>query len=72
MFDPVAMILADKATRRHVLSARPNAPTVPERPRRRRGAAVRRLTAVALRRLADRVEPRCVKPRRAGTTAPAS
>ncbi|MEU8207531.1 hypothetical protein [Streptosporangium sp. NPDC049046] len=60
MFDPVAMILADKATRRHVLSARPNAPIRPERPPRRRGDAIRRLTARALRRLADQVEPRRV------------
>lgn len=56
MFDPTAMIMADKATRHHVLSARPNARTTPDRPPRQRGAALRRLTAVSLRRLADRVE----------------
>jgi hypothetical protein len=60
MFDPAAMIMADKAIRHHVLSARPQAPTTPERPPRQRGAAVRRLTVAALRRLADRAEPRRV------------
>lgn len=70
MFDPTAMILADKATRRHVLSARPDAPVVPERPPRRRGAAIRGLTATALRRLAARVEPCQVEPRRIETSAP--
>jgi hypothetical protein len=67
MFDPTAMIMADKATRHHVLSARPEAPTTPERPPRHRGDAMRRLTVVALRRLADRLEP-C----RASTSAPTS
>jgi hypothetical protein len=67
MFDPTAMIMADKATRRHVLSARPQAPTTPERPPRQRGDAMRRLTVVALRRLADRLEPR-----RVDTSVPAS
>ena len=67
MFDPTAMIMADRATRHHVLSARPQAPTTPDRPPRERGDAMRRLTAVALRRLADRLEPR-----RRATCAPAS
>jgi hypothetical protein len=67
MFDPAAMIMADKATKDLVLSARPKAPTLPERPPRRRGDATRRLTAVALRRLADRLEPR-----RVHTCVPAS
>jgi hypothetical protein len=67
MFDPTAMIMADKATKHHVLSAGPQAPTTPDRPPRQRGDATRRLTAVALRRLADRLEPR-----RATTCAPAS
>ena len=66
MFDPTAMIMADRATRHHVLSARPQAPTTPDRPPRERGDAMRRLTAVALRRLADRLEPR------RATCAPAS
>lgn len=57
MFDPTAMIMADRETRRHVLSARPDSPTKPERPPRERGRAMRRLTVAALRRLADRLEP---------------
>jgi hypothetical protein len=59
--------MADMATRHHVLSARPKAPTTPEHPPRQRGDAMRRLTAAALRRLADRLEP-C----RVNTCAPAS
>jgi hypothetical protein len=58
MFDPTAVVLADRATRRHVLSARPAAPA--GRPPRHRGDAVRRHTVAALRRLADHLEPRCV------------
>jgi hypothetical protein len=52
------VIVAD-TMREHVSSARPDAPTVPERPPRP-GAGMegaRRLTARTLRRLADRVEP---------------
>jgi hypothetical protein len=60
MFDPTAMIMADRATRQHVRSGRPEAPTISERPPRRRGGAMRRLTSVALRRLADRLEPQPV------------
>jgi len=60
MFDTTAMIMADKATRHHVLSARPTSRTTPERPPRRPGDSMRRLTVLALRRLADRVEPRRV------------
>ena len=62
MFDPTAMIMADKATRQHVLSARPEARTTPERPPRQRGESMRLLAATTLRRLADRVEPRASKP----------
>lgn len=62
MFDPAAMITADKATRHHVQSARPNAPTLAERPARQRGDAMRRLTVAGLRRLADRLEPRRLNP----------
>jgi hypothetical protein len=58
MFDPTAMIMADRATGRHVRSARPDAPKLLERPPRRTGPALRRLSVVALRRLADRLEPR--------------
>jgi hypothetical protein len=60
MFDPLAMIIADHATTQHVLSARPDAPVTPERPPRQRGRTTRRLAVAALRRLADRIEPRCV------------
>jgi hypothetical protein len=60
MFEPTAMIMADTATRRHVLSARPTAGTTPGRPPRHRGDAMRRLTVLGLRRLADRLEPRRV------------
>jgi hypothetical protein len=62
MFDPTAMIIADRATKHHVLSARPDSPTRPERPPRQRGEGMRQLAATTLRRLADRVEPRAVKP----------
>ena len=57
MIDPTASILSDRAQRQHVLSARPDAPTVPDRPRRHHGDAVRRATVTALRGLADRLEP---------------
>lgn len=66
MLDSTAMIIADRTTRRHVLSARPKARTTPERPARPRGDAMRRLTVAALRRLADRLEPPHVS-----TSAPA-
>jgi len=59
MFDPMAMITAGEVTRNHVLSARPGAPTVPERSRS--GGALRRRTGGALRRLADRIEPRLTR-----------
>jgi hypothetical protein len=55
MFNPTAMIMADRATRHHVLSAQPQAPTIREPSARHH--PMRRLTAVTLRRLADRVEP---------------
>jgi hypothetical protein len=55
MFDPLAVVLADKAVVHHVMSGRPDAPTTPERPPRRR---LRRGAGTALRWLADRVEPR--------------
>jgi hypothetical protein len=58
LFDPTAMIMADRATLAHALSARPDAPVVPERPPRQRGDALRKLTVAALRGLADRLEPR--------------
>ena len=49
MMNPTAMIMADRATGRHVLSARPDAPVVPDRPPRHRGDAVRRRAVLALR-----------------------
>lgn len=62
MFDPVAMILADKATRRIVASAGPDQPVTPEPAARHpRTAAARTLIATTLRRLANRVEPRPVQ-----------
>jgi hypothetical protein len=54
------MIIADHATRQQVLSARPEAPPRPERPPSQRRHANRLLIVAALRRLADRLEPRCV------------
>jgi len=64
---------AVEATRRHVLSARPAAPVVPGTTHsvtRTRGAAVRRLAATTLRRLADHVEPGRVEPCRMEPYAP--
>lgn len=58
MLQPSAMIMADRVTRQHVLSAHPQAPVSSASPPRRRGTAARRVTAVALRRLANHIEPR--------------
>jgi hypothetical protein len=58
MLQPSAMIMADNATRQHVLSAHPQAAVISARPSRQRGDATRRLAAAALRRLANHVEPR--------------
>ncbi|WP_345605394.1 hypothetical protein [Pseudonocardia adelaidensis] len=60
MFDPLAMVIADKATVQHVMSGCPDAPTTPDRPPRQRLHRPRRLVVTALRRLADRIEPECV------------
>jgi hypothetical protein len=54
MLVPTAIVMADNATRQHVLSARPTAPTV----RAARSRPVRRLTVSTLRRLADGIERR--------------
>lgn len=54
-------VLAVDAVTRHVNSARPDAPVRPDRPRQPRQprlAPTRLATAAALRRLADRMEPR--------------
>lgn len=58
MFDPAAMIMADRTTKRNVLSARPDAPIRPGPPPARRRAALRRWAGSTLRGLADRIEPR--------------
>lgn len=61
-----AFIQADRGQNALVYSARPDAPVVPDRaPRRSRGEPVRQLTAIVLRRLADRVEPGRVEAPRA-------
>ena len=59
MIEVVGFVTAMNYTREHVYSARPDAPVVPTRERGQgRGDPLRRGTAVLLRRLADRVEPR--------------
>lgn len=61
--ETTGMLLAVDVTRRHVLSARPDAPIVPDPPPRGGQALpVRRAAAGALRRLADRVEPAPCQP----------
>jgi hypothetical protein len=66
--DPIAMILADRATTHHVRSARPASAVEPDQGPRPRGRsdAVRRVAAGRLRRLADRVEPSRAQACRAG------
>lgn len=58
--EPLGYLSAMSATRQGVLSARPDAPVVADRPPRWRNSstAVRRAGANVLRRLADRLEPR--------------
>ncbi|MGW4155610.1 hypothetical protein ACWEDF_20870 [Micromonospora chersina] len=51
-------VLAVDAVTRHVNSARPDAPVRPDPPRPPRLAPTRLAAAAALRRLADRMEPR--------------
>ncbi|TCC00385.1 hypothetical protein E0H26_01435 [Micromonospora zingiberis] len=57
MEQPTGFIFAIDAVTRHVNSARPDAPVRPESPRTARLAGTRRLTADALRRLADQIQP---------------
>ncbi|MFY1614915.1 hypothetical protein [Micromonospora sp. WMMD736] len=57
---PTGYVTALDAMNRHVTSARPDAPVVVERARQPLFAPTRRVTAVALRRLADRIQPRPV------------
>jgi hypothetical protein len=57
-FDMGGLILARQAARQHVTSAQPDAPIRPDRPlRRSRNEALRRYSALLLRRLARRGEP---------------
>jgi hypothetical protein len=58
--EPLGYLAAMSATRQSVLSARPDAPVVPDRPPRWRNAStvVRGTVARVLHRLADRLEPR--------------
>ncbi|WBB69488.1 hypothetical protein [Micromonospora sp. WMMD812] len=51
-------VSAIDAVNRHVNSARPDAPVRVDRPRPARLAPTRLATAGALRRLADRIQPR--------------
>ncbi|SCF15484.1 hypothetical protein GA0070607_6225 [Micromonospora coriariae] len=58
MEHPTGYLTALDAMNRHVNSARPNAPVQVERVRPALLAPTRRATAIALRRLADRIQPR--------------
>ncbi|MCG5436017.1 hypothetical protein [Micromonospora foliorum] len=55
---PTGYLTALDAVNRHVNSARPDAPVQVEHPRRALLAPTRQATALALRRLADRIQPR--------------
>jgi hypothetical protein len=59
--EPIGTTLAVEATRRHALSARPDAPVVPDYAPEPGGGRspglVRRTAASGLRRLANRLEP---------------
>lgn len=55
---PTGYVTALDAMNRHVNSARPDAPVQVERPRRALLAPTRQATALALRRIADRIQPR--------------
>ncbi|GIJ26638.1 hypothetical protein Vqi01_18000 [Micromonospora qiuiae] len=57
MEQPTGFIFAVDAVTRHVTSARPDAPVRPDPPRAPRLAGARRLTAAALHRLADQIQP---------------
>jgi hypothetical protein len=65
VMEPVAIILAITATRDHVLSARPHAPTVPvPPPRPRRAHAVIRAAAAAMSNVVERYRARRAASRR--------
>jgi hypothetical protein len=55
---PTGYITALDAMNRHVNSARPDAPVQVEHPRRALLTPTRQAAAVALRRLADHIQPR--------------
>ncbi|GGM24014.1 hypothetical protein GCM10011608_06060 [Micromonospora sonchi] len=57
MEQPAGFIFAVDAVTRHVTSARPDAPIRPDPPRAARLVGARRLTAAALHRLADQIQP---------------
>lgn len=56
--EPSMSNLAVGAVERHVNSARPDAPVVPYREKGRRVVSARKRAAAALRRFAERIEPR--------------
>ena len=62
MQQPTGFILALRVAHRDAESARPDAPVVPDRPKRSRRpagtASVRRVTAASLRSVAAWIEPR--------------
>ncbi|MEV1329775.1 hypothetical protein AB0J20_09390 [Micromonospora costi] len=60
MESATGFVTAIDAVTRHVNSARPDAPVLAERPRTARLAPTRLAAADALRRLADRIQPRPV------------
>ncbi|MEV0718420.1 hypothetical protein [Asanoa sp. NPDC050611] len=63
MIELVGFVTAMNHTLEEAYSARPDAPVVPTRERvQGRGDPFRRGTAVLLRRIADRVEPRRTRP----------
>ena len=64
MDQQLGSLAAMNANRRSVLSARPHAPVVPDRPARWHTAstAVRHTGARVLHRLAERIEPACPAP----------
>ncbi|GGO19883.1 hypothetical protein [Micromonospora parathelypteridis] len=55
---PTGYVTALDAMNRHINSARPDAPVQAERDRRALLTPTRQAAAVALRRLADRIQPR--------------
>ncbi|MDH2413022.1 hypothetical protein [Nocardioides sp. CER19] len=56
-YEPIAAYLAVRLTQQQVLSARPDAPVVPDKPRPRRVRALRTTLAADLHRVAAWLEP---------------